>query len=371
MKKILLIFAFLLNLLPIVTNNHIIMGLQGARAQSMGSENITYYPCENDNGDMYFSMTPCPESQLPDVCITACKYCQNSMDCDLIKFHHCNLMPKDEEESNWKPKPDQPDNNLSTGGSGGISNNKGNSSSKNDGQSERDSRNYDFNGNAPWPSKTISKEQFYDDLDKTIADPSSIRQGDDGTCGAAVIEKLLAELFPIEFDKAATSLYAHGYYDPWQLQLKAFSATDKICADKGKSTVDMIFQTVITQENNWYYYYFDPAISNSNFKASTLWLSVSSFLRNNIGLKVYVQDSPTYKDIQKALNNKQILFIIALVCEKDGQFISNELTDADHYVQIQGATNDSLTYWSWGENGKISHNPIRTGVAKLFKIGLK
>lgn len=354
MKKILLVFVFLLNLLPIVTNNRIMMGLQGAKAQSMGSENITYYQCKNDNGDMYFSMTPCPESQLPDVCIAVCKHCKNYIDCDVLIFHHCNQMPKEEDKSEWEVTPDNPKDNPSTGGGGGgSSSNNGSSSSKNNGQQERDSRDYDLNGDAPWPSKTISRQQFYDDLDKTIANPSSIRQGEDRTCGAAVIEKLLAELFPIEFDKAATSLYAHGYYDPWKLQLRAFSATDSICRAKNKSTVDMIFQTVITQENNWCFDDFDPAISSSGFKASTLWLSVSSFLRNNIGLKVYVQDSPTYKDIQKALNNKQILFIIALVCEKDGQFISNELTDAHHYVQIQGASNDSLTYWSWGKMGKL------------------
>lgn len=369
MKKILLVFVFLLNLLPIVTNNHIMMGLQGARAQSMGSENVTYYQCEKDNGDMYFSMTPCPESQLPDVCITACKYCHNSMDCDVLIFHHCNQMPKEEDKSEWEVTPDKPNASPSTGGGGGgSSSNNGSSSSKNNGQQERDSRDYDLNGDAPWPSKTISRQQFYDDLDKTIANPSSIRQGEDGTCGAAVIEKILAELFPIEFDKAANSLYAHGYYDPWKLQLRAFSATDSICRAKNKSTVDMIFQTVITQENNCFNKKADSANGSGAGEMSTSFTAMSSFLRDNIGLRVSMQFAPDLADIRKALDNKNISFVVAFVyADEENNFTSK--VSGNHFVQILDTTNEGgLNYWSWGSNKNKSNS---SDVFVLYKIGQK
>lgn len=63
----------------------------------------------------------------------------------------------------------------------------------------------------------------------------------------------------------------------------------------------MIFQTVITQNNNYIYDDYDPAVDNSNLKSSTISWRLANFLRENIGLKVYVQNSPSYKDIQKSI----------------------------------------------------------------------
>lgn len=339
------------------------MGLQGIKAQSMGSENITYYQCENDYGDSYFSTSPCPASEFPEVCITACSYCHNSMSCESLRFHHCHNMPSGNDYSDWGTPPSNPSTNnssVSTGGGGGSSN--GNTTNQNDNLPKRNSDDYDFGHPRP-PRRSISKTQFLDDLDKTISDPSSINQGVDGTCGAAVIEKLLAELFPIEFDKAAMNLYNTAMYQPWGLILQSFSATDQDCNDKGKSTVDMIFQTAITQANNYWYNDYDPMKESNNNTTSTWYWKIESFLQDNIGLKVETLTRPTYFDIQSALNDGQTQFVIAFVNVDDNKNFTKGLF-GNHYVQILGVTQGQINYWSWGQNNQSNSSEIY----KLYKI---
>lgn len=363
MKKIFLVFIFLLNLLPILTNEHIMMGLQRIKAQSMGSENVTYYQCEKYNGDMYFSTTPCPASEYPEVCITACKYCQNSMSCDSYRFHHCHNMPSEESKSEWETTPPNTSSNNPSYGGGGCGSSTNNNDLKRDTLPQRNSDDYDFGHPRP-PRRSITKDVFLDDLDKTISYPGSINQGSEGTCGAAVIEKLLAELFPIEFDRAAMSLYNYAYYDPWKLLLRSFSATEQDCKDMKKSTVDLIFQTAITQNNNYIYDNYDPIKNKSDNVTSTIYWRISDFLTNNIGLNVETLSYPSYEELHTALKDENTQFVIAFVKIDDNNNFESSIT-GNHYVQILNAdVENRIKYWSWGRENFSSCSKV----CKLYKI---
>ncbi len=377
MKKILLIFAFLLNLLPIVTNNHIIMGLQGARAQSMGSENITYYPCENDNGDMYFSMTPCPESQLPDVCITACKYCQNSMDCDLIKFHHCNLMPKDEEESNWKPKPDQPDNNLSTGGSGGGgSHDSGSSSSQEKDWDKRPNWKYYDPETCDCSNHNIPRTAFTNDLAKATV---NITQNN-STCSAACIEKCLAEIKPEVFNKLAWDLYKQGESEIGDLKLPScfsdYSRKELSSTGFKDHYADMLIQSALINTMNTILSY-DP-IKDTQEKPMTWDNLVGNIQGYQFPGEVFRMLSLLgFEDIEfghipldkmeKIDYNKYFVIGLGYYNDKPNDDNLHGGLLNMHFAQILDVGENKIHYWSWQKN-RISNLKETDNFISIIKI---
>ncbi|MBO5642286.1 MAG: hypothetical protein J5900_07620 [Prevotella sp.] len=57
-----------------------------------------------------------------------------------------------------------------------------------------------------------------DGIKRHISDPSTIQQGNNGTCGAALIQKWLAENFPKQYIECVYSLAHSGHYDPWLLE---------------------------------------------------------------------------------------------------------------------------------------------------------
>ena len=356
MKKILLVFVFLLNLLPIVTNNHIMMGLQGAKAQSMGSENVTYYQCENDNGDMYFSMTPCPESQLPDVCITACKYCHNSMDCDILIFHHCNQMPKEEDKSEWEVTPDNPKDNPSTGGGGGgSSNNNGSSSSQEKDWDKRPDWKYYDPETCDCCNHNIPRTAFTNDLAKATV---NITQNN-STCSAACIEKCLAELKPEVFKKLAWDLYKQGESEIGGLKLPScfrdYTTSELSKTDFGGHYADMLIQSALINKMNFILSY-DPVKDTKD----------SDFFDKKIGQIEGMQLSDKLYDMLKSLGFEDVTFhvinqtldelhnidftnyfVIALCSCNDNDYNLNGNIWHMHYAQILGIDDSAISYWSW------------------------
>ena len=109
--------------------------------------------------------------------------------------------------------------------------------------------------------KNIPKSVFVKDLLKQINDPSSIRQGNNGTCGAAVLCKYMAETDPVLYAQTAIGLYTMGTYTPKGGHM-TLSITEEM--EKGTlgdlsspnrgggiSSVDAIMQGAIINTNNY------------------------------------------------------------------------------------------------------------------------
>ncbi len=360
MKKIFLVFIFLLNLLPILTNEHIMMGLQRIKAQSMGSENVTYYQCEKYNGDMYFSTTPCPASEYPEVCITACKYCQNSMSCDSYKFHHCHNMPSEESKSEWETTPpNTSSNNPSYGGGGGGSSSSGSSSSSQD--KEWDKR-PDWNHYNPeyCDSYTynIPRTQFTADLAKAT---ENIVQNN-STCSAACIEKCIAELNPSIYNKIAWDLYTQGKSQIGSLKLPKcfadYSAEELSATGFGQNYADMLIQSALINTMNYVLSY-DPVKDNDkssffdkmigNAEGLQMTSSISNMLKSVGFQNVDVLKSPSISDLQEIDFTKNFVIVLCYYNDDDDDDNLNGDILHMHYAQLLGIDkeNNAINYWSW------------------------
>lgn len=84
-------------------------------------------------------------------------------------------------------------------------------------------------------------------LKKTIEFPETIKQGQYGTCGAAMMEKQLAMYNPFRFRECIESLISTSQYPYWNLELPAEcgikNMTENEAKQKGLSLTDIIFQT--------------------------------------------------------------------------------------------------------------------------------
>ena len=137
--------------------------------------------------------------------------------------------------------------------------------------------------------KNIPKEQFIRDLRNQINNPNTVQQGGNGTCGAAVISKYLAEEQPDLYTRTAISLYTSGVSTNRGVTL---SVTDEMkkgtvrdLYSAGLSSVDAIMQGAITNRNN-------GMLEVNTFKGesginSFMWPSfISSFLKDFAGVHV-------------------------------------------------------------------------------------
>ena len=199
--------------------------------------------------------------------------------------------------------------------------------------------------------KNIPKEQFIRDLRNQINNPNIVQQGGNGTCGAAVISKYLAEEQPDLYTRTAISLYTSGVSTNRGVTL---SVTDEMkkgtirdLHSAGLSSVDAIMQGAITNRNN-------GMLEVNTFKGesginSFMWPSfISSFLKDFAGVHVRsIGAFPTMGALRSIDYNKY--FVIGLV-HNEGRHITDGLYP-NHYVQLLGFNRQNYaSFWTWGEN---------------------
>ncbi|MBQ3806242.1 MAG: hypothetical protein II844_10645 [Prevotella sp.] len=213
------------------------------------------YDCDDEDLGHYISPIPCDGVET---CRSRCESCGHYYDCDDIDCHsmfcvyvcpRCNqsISPIDISKHFC-----QGSNNSSGGGGGGG----GNGGSGGGGSG----------GGGPMPSsppeplphaspsappaypdsyhrcpclmtygtKCVLKQvesspYYYDDdefpgltdgIRRHIANPETVQQGNNGTCGAAAIQKWLAANFPEQYAECVYSLAHKGYYEPWNLEFQ-------------------------------------------------------------------------------------------------------------------------------------------------------
>ncbi len=80
MKRILIFFAFVLNLLPMIT------GYNEGTIKAQTLDNEYGYECEEENGFTYISPIPC---EAVEICRTQCLLCGDFMNCEDEWKHNC------------------------------------------------------------------------------------------------------------------------------------------------------------------------------------------------------------------------------------------------------------------------------------------
>ncbi len=215
----------------------------------------------------------------------------------------------------------------------------------------------------------IDKSTYAIILANQIKNPSIIKQGALGTCGAAIICRYLAEFMPDKYVEAAISLYKTGQYDKWGLSVADSSkaGTDAITSKIGLSTVDAIMQGAIVNSLNMSWFTYDPFQDGSGLRSFTWPNSVSSFFNDKLNLTVKVEHYITDNYLKSIDYNKN--FVIAIVnTDSHGEqldllFHCNITKLGFHYVQITGIRNEGgVTIWTWGSNNYYSSS------TKIFQL---
>ena len=221
----------------------------------------------------------------------------------------------------------------------------------------------------------LSKEKFIKALRDHINNPSLVQQGRNGTCGAAVICKYLAEFHPDKYVKAAISLYRTGYYDEWEWKVadKSKSGTDLQLFewDPSITSVDAIIQGAIINSYNMILDY-DPFTDGAGLRSFMWPLDLKNFFKNKLGLPTSSKINAGYTDLANI--NYDEFFVIAAIDASNWQDGQSEYTFAsqtlfpNHYIQVTGIYDDKgIKFWHWGKDNNHTTNVDTFFIFKIRK----
>ena len=218
--------------------------------------------------------------------------------------------------------------------------------------------------------RNIPKSKFIEDLTQHINDPASIQQGGNGTCGAAVLSKYMAENHPVLYAEAAISLYTTGKFSHNGVSLSlpnsAFSGSMTELNELGINSVDAIMQGAFTNSQNIVFNY-NPFKDGSGFKSFMYPGYFNYYVSGFLGANYHCVLSPTTEYINSLdfVNH----FVVGIVHSND---YSIEGGFPNHYIQILKSGNNKMDYWTWGEkvNGSTINNSLRNGFYMIISIGL-
>lgn len=202
----------------------------------------------------------------------------------------------------------------------------------------------------------ISKESFVNDLRTIIQNPQiAIRQNNNGTCGAAILCKLMAELSPLDFVNAAIGLYQSGFYTQNNMIL-AVTQNMKSQGANELSPVNTVMQGAITNANNKWLSY-NPNTDGSGISSFTYPGFVDDFLTKFLGVSFEKTEYPSTSSISNI--DYKSNFIIGEVHLNGNDQLSSALV-ANHYLQITGVQTANgratINFWSWGRNNSSTVN---------------
>ena len=211
----------------------------------------------------------------------------------------------------------------------------------------------------------IDKDTYAAALEDRVRHPAHINQGQSGTCGAAVLCKLLAEFFPDKYVEMAISLYLYGRYDEWGLRVSAASltGTDARARELGTTAVDLITQGAFVHSFNYLLGY-NPFADGPGAR-SFMWPGrMRRFLTRTLHLQAECRRWAGMEDLRGIDFDGN--FVVAAVHDHaltDGVHrFSRPLSGPNHYVQILGTEGPAgLRYWNWGSGGYHS-----AGAATFF-----
>lgn len=349
-------------------------------AQNMGSE-VTVYPCKTfnpttGNDDWHFSTSPC-NNELPGVCVTACRYCKNSMPCDNYSWHSCPGKYNAEHSGNDN-YPSYPTYPPSTGGqgSGSTSGGGGGGSSYIDNRPEEPKSqrpSYDFYNPELRESfgHNIGLTAFHNSLDRLLKSSLGIVQNP-STCSAASIEKAILDINPKLFEQLATELYHSGKSEigdlkcpdcMWKYRSDSFLKTEYY--KDGSHAVDLLIQSALANSMNTVYEY-DPVRDKGNL-TDMGWQTpsaVEGMLKKLFGEQNVTATPVPYAEYMSSIDYEKNYVIV--LCNPNRSYDNPNLdgpATSLHYAVLnsfEGTGNDyrgyTARYWSWHKNNVSTQN---------------
>ena len=193
--------------------------------------------------------------------------------------------------------------------------------------------------------KNISKADFTSSLRARLENPSSINQGKNGTCGAAVILKYMAEKDPVLFAQTAISLFETGTASGEKMSISVtndmLSGSAEMATNIHTSVTDVIMMGAIGNSLNTMLE-FNPFQGVSGLSTLMTPTSLIGFVENYMGESSNGIKVGPITSTSSEINYSE-KFVIGLAGMKDSG-ISGYLPF--HYIQIT----DKSNVWSWGKS---------------------
>jgi len=215
----------------------------------------------------------------------------------------------------------------------------------------------------------IPQDVFVNDLRRHLENPSSIRQGGNGTCGAAVLSKYMAEQHPVLYTKTAIELYTTGHYARNGIRLRlpesAYAGNVADLRRLGLNSVDAIVQGAFTNSQNGLLDY-NPFRDGSGLKSFMYPGMLCRYIGQYIGVHYQYLLLPTNRRIEKL--DFAHHFVIGIVHSGSGSCVNPGFPN--HYIQIHGTSGNLLRYWSWGYSNHQDplRHPFWNGVSMIVLI---
>lgn len=210
---------------------------------------------------------------------------------------------------------------------------------------------FDKNGEASKVFTKLPKERFAEGVRLHINNPAKVNQGSNGTCGAAVICKYLAESLPEKYVEAAISLYTTGKYEEWKLKLpeSSGSGTMEQVRKIGTTVADVLIQGAIINSYNYYLDY-NPFKDGTGIRSFMWPQRIDSFFDKigKAGSFHWWTDFDEIKSIDFSRNNIIACVVLEHVHNNEYRFTRDNLIP-NHYIQITDCGNDTVFFWQWGD----------------------
>ena len=250
--------------------------------------------------------------------------------------------------------------------------------------------------NSPWYNQDNGYPYLTEDLRRQVEFPSSVQQGQNGTCGAAAIQKWLAENYPEQYIECVYRLANYGCYEPWglwldkddknpigmtQVDVEIESGNNdryKTLQDIGAqyTSVDAIMQSAIQTwaynnefvERWWHNWGFgtsgyDPREDDGNGGGMT-YGEITEFMEDVAGKASIINNNKdrfksqhiTYDKLEEWVtantdedfDSYTVFASVNIVNLKDGKYFGDG--KPDHFVEINGLNSGKIDFWSYGWN---------------------
>lgn len=267
--------------------------------------------------------------------------------------------------------------------------------------------------NSPWYNQDNGYPYLTEDLRRQVEFPSSVQQGQNGTCGAAAIQKWLAENYPEQYIECVYRLANYGCYEPWglwldkddknpigmtQVDVEIESGNNdkyKTLQDIGAqyTSVDAIMQSAIQTwaynnefvERWWHNWGFgtsgyDPREDDGNGGGMT-YGEITKFMEDVAGKASIINNNKdrfksqhiTYDKLEEWVtantdedfDSYTVFASVNIVNLKDGKYFGDG--KLDHFVEINGLNSGKIDFWSYGWNYTTSEVNCPVGELLILK----
>lgn len=256
------------------------------------------------------------------------------------------------------------------------------------------------------------------DLERQLAFPETIQQGNNGTCAAAALQKFLAENFPEKYAECVYNLANYGRYEPWglkydflskggspfgitQAQLDAenvrddakelgnqYTSVDAIMQSaiqswaNRNSKIERIYDNIVNDLFNLSFsldilgttfntFGYDPRKDDGDVGGMTF-RDVEKFITENIGdgssIKYknssksitydYFNDA-LFKQINNDFDSYTVLASVDIVQNQNGKYFGEG--KPGHLLEISGTKSGKIDFWSYGNNYTTSESNCPIG----------